>query len=926
LDFAAGILTLTGGNLPAEGSCNFGVLLQVPGGISDGTFTNTTTAIKADIGGDGVVGNMATDNLVIESAPILTKTFIDDPVGAGGVVTLRFTVTNSSSNFNVGEITFEDVFNEVLPTASTVPADGFCGGSSTATFIPLINPSGSDATPARLLVEGASLDPTESCSFDLVLDVAPGAAVGSYLNTTGVINGLLDNEIPVTGVPASDTLEIVAAPTLKKEFTDDPVQPGGPVTLEFTLAHDALAPGDATAIGFTDDLTFMSGLEAVGLPANDVCGAGSQISGTTSLSFTGGTLAQGATCIFSVTLQVPQNAQMGSHANTTSDLTATVLGMTATENPASDDLRIAGLELTKEFTDDPVIPGGTVNLRFTIDNTSTLDASDISFVDDLGVVLEGLLPVGLPLADLCGGGQLTEQDPFGPSYQLVFAGGALDAGQSCSFDVTLNVPADAPSDSYLNTTSLLAATVDSTLVQLENASDSLIVSSGQLLFSKSFTDDPVTPGSTVTLEFTVENTNVSNPVTDVAFTDDLGAALTGLAAVGLPANDVCGAGSQLTGTDTLTLTGGNLGAASSCTFSATLQVPGDAPAGSVTNTTSELTGTIGTLAVNGDPATDDLVINSLTFSKAFEGAVENGHLVKLTFTLENPGGSSVADLSFSDNLDAVVSGLMATGLPANDVCGSGSVLAGTSILILTGGNLGPGGSCSFDVVVHVPLAATQGTYTNTTSDIQIEGLSVSGPAIADLEVFEQGDDPGPDSNCYSADTATGTGQATLCFTGGGDGCQFGQVEYIPLAGHAQSPPAGTTPDGISFPHGLAVFTLQGCTPGFTVDLDWNLPSTLPEGTQYWKYGPTPDDSTPHWYILPSTIAFDTVSFSVTDGALGDDDLTADGTVIDQGGPGTPPGGAQRIPMVTTGPLLLLAALLALIGFFALQRRNGLVSK
>jgi hypothetical protein len=41
-----------------------------------------------------------------------------------------------------------------------------------------------------------------------------------------------------------------------------------------------------------------------------------------------------------------------------------------------------------------------------------------------------------------------------------------------------------------------------------------------------------------------------------------------------------------------------------------------------------------------------------------------------------------------------------------------------------------------------------------------------------------------------------------------------------------------------------------------------------------------------YYVLPATI---------TDGGLGDDDLAANGTIVDQGGPGVPLGGGENIP-------------------------------
>mgnify|MGYP003343224681 CR=1 FL=1 len=81
--------------------------------------------------------------------------------------------------------------------------------------------------------------------------------------------------------------------------------------------------------------------------------------------------------------------------------------------------------------------------------------------------------------------------------------------------------------------------------------------------------------------------------------------------------------------------------------------------------------------------------------------------------------SCVVDLE-SDDLDAALSGLVATGLPANDVCGAGSQLSGTSVLTFTGGTLAPGGICTFSATVQVPVGAVAGVYTNTTSAVSAD--------------------------------------------------------------------------------------------------------------------------------------------------------------------------------------------------------------
>ena len=39
-----------------------------------------------------------------------------------------------------------------LPTASVVPANGFCGAGAVASYTPLVNPPGGSTFPARLVV------------------------------------------------------------------------------------------------------------------------------------------------------------------------------------------------------------------------------------------------------------------------------------------------------------------------------------------------------------------------------------------------------------------------------------------------------------------------------------------------------------------------------------------------------------------------------------------------------------------------------------------------------------------------------------------------------------------------------------------------------------------------------------------------------
>jgi trimeric autotransporter adhesin len=172
---------------------------------------------------------------------------------------------------------------------------------------------------------------------------------------------------------------------------------------------------------------------------------------------------------------------------------------------------------------------------------------------------------------------------------------------------------------------------------------------------------------------------------------------------------------------------------------------------------------------------------------------------------------------------------------------------------------------------------------------------------------------------FTGPTTTGSGTATASFTGGGANCTYTVAALIPVTGGAGSPPP-PAPFGYAFPHGLFDFTATSCTPGSTLHFTISYPQALPNNTVYWKYGPTAANTSPHWYQLPATINGNTASFDIVDGGLGDDDLVANGTIVDQGGPGVPIAPTD-VPALSDWGRLLLAGLLGLFGWVAQRKRR-----
>ena len=142
-----------------------------------------------------------------------------------------------------------------------------------------------------------------------------------------------------------------------------------------------------------------------------------------------------------------------------------------------------------------------------------------------------------------------------------------------------------------------------------------------------------------------------------------------------------------------------------------------------------------------------------------------------------------------------------------------------------------------------------------------------------------------------------TGKGTLYFetnTGTIENLTAVNVSDIPV------PP----PAGVNLYYGLFRFNITSVPSGGSANLTLTFPDNLPAGTTYWKFGANATNHTPHWYAIPLTISGNKLTITLTDGGLGDDDLTANGLVKDDGGPSIPdttPPVINSVTLNTTAP-------------------------
>ena len=246
------------------------------------------------------------------------------------------------------------------------------------------------------------------------------------------------------------------------------------------------------------------------------------------------------------------------------------------------------------------------------------------------------------------------------------------------------------------------------------------------------------------------------------------------------------------------------------------------------------------------------------------------------------------------------------------VGGTTSGLTGTGLLLRNGGEdlpVAANGAFTFTGTVAdggsyaVTIAAQPTGQRCTIANASGSNVSasVSNVQVACVPYFE--------GTTVPASGAGGTGRAT--FTGGGPACRFD----LGATGFEAAP--ATPPPGRTLPQGLLRVRLVNCTAAVAMEITWPEPVA-----GYTKYGLADRTDTLPSYFAPTGLAISgrTVRFTLTDDQQGDDDWTPNGTIADPSGPtalAAAPGGAQAIPTLSEGGLLLLTALLALL---ALRRR------
>lgn len=174
----------------------------------------------------------------------------------------------------------------------------------------------------------------------------------------------------------------------------------------------------------------------------------------------------------------------------------------------------------------------------------------------------------------------------------------------------------------------------------------------------------------------------------------------------------------------------------------------------------------------------------------------------------------------------------------------------------------------------------------------------------------------PTHQTPSVATSTGTGSVSAAIVSGSSGCGFDAANSLATTVNAAYNGSN------NYPHGAYQWKLTGCNSGETVTVSVTFPSLA--GLTLKKYGPTPSSGGQSVFYTPTNLVIsgNTATYSVTDGALGDDDLTLNGSIIDPVVPVLASASdANSIPTLSEWGQMILGGLLAAGGVVFIRRRR-----
>lgn len=468
-------------NAPVTRACDLYVLLKVdaniPGIPPEGV--NQTNMAKVSLGGDDVFTNVATSTIYnlppiypvkwfasVDSGNYFSSADSPSHFFGGHTILARVYIRNDAPVARTG-IAFSDLLPissngvqmTLAPGATASDIAMHCHQNASATAMPNISVSGNTVSVSGLDLPAASYNAAGTltgfsiCTFDIPVQVPAATQPGeSFTNIIGAGEVTVASDSQANSViVAQDTITIAdtpLAPNVGKEFSEaiifqdrngviDPPVGGIPEVSKLTFRiknPNALAANAYTDVSFTDTFPTVGGQPAIVIAPNPnvtysgCSGAAVAVAtaGAGSVSFSGITVPNGATCLITVNVI---GKRAGNHTNTlpVGSVTAVIAnGPTVTSDAAaSASISVLNSYPAHSLTKDVA--------KASAPNTS-IDTNEVLVGDVLRytVVLKNVGAVQLNLSEI---ETITDKLPEYLSFTSASNGGAL-VGDTVTWDLT----------------------------------------------------------------------------------------------------------------------------------------------------------------------------------------------------------------------------------------------------------------------------------------------------------------------------------------------------------------------------------------------------------------------------------------------------------------------------------------------------------
>ncbi len=685
------ILTVTNGTIATPGTtCEVNVDVTA---TTAGSKSNTTGAVSSTNDGTGTTANAV---LTVVAPPTITKAFGSSAAGipSGGTSTMTITITNPAAN---------TVAETGVAVSDTLP------GTMTFSVAPTTNCTGATLTPTAnsVSISGATINTGASCT---ITGSVTDTTTGSDVNITGTVSSTNGG----TGLTATATLLINAAPTVTKAFAPTNVALNATSQLTITITNPNTI--SLTGVAITDNLPAGMVVQATGTDTGCTGATFSDVVNSSLISITGASVANGTPCVIKVNVK---SSTPGANVNTTGTVSSTNGG---TGGTATATLTVtAPPTITKAFVPATVAVGGTSTLTLTFTNP----AANSGAMN--GIAVTDTFPAGMQVASVpnigntCSGATFT---PVAGNTSLTVTGGTLaNPGDTCQVNVDVT---SSTAGSRSNTTGTVSSTNDGTGLTANAVLTVVAPPTITKAFGSSATGIPA--GGTSTMTITITNPAANTVAeTGVAVSDTLPGTMT----FSTQATTTC-TGATLVGgaptANTVSISGGSINTGASCTITASVT---DTTTGSDINTTGTVSSTNGG---TGLTATATLSINAPpTVTKTFTLAgVPPNTTSALTITITNPNTPNLTGVAITDNLPSGL--VIQTPNGGSDTGCTGATFsdtAGATVISITGATVANGTPCVIKVNVK---AAAAGVYNNTTNAVTSTNGGTGTTASATLTV------------------------------------------------------------------------------------------------------------------------------------------------------------------------------------------------